>query len=114
MLLGAPLAPHRCHCPLAVAKSKSVLAFFRSITRLLCRSLSLLIFTASAAPSLAFEPLQKSFNDTPAEASLDLNAEDVDFSSDDLRRAESLTVPPAAPGEKGRAPNGYSLLDVGF
>ena len=84
------------------------------MTRLLCRFLSLLIFTASAAPSLAFEPLQKSFNDTPAEASLDLNVEDVDFSSDDLRRAESLTVTPAAPGEKGRAPNGYSLLDVGF
>ena len=59
------------------------------MTRLLCGSLSLLIFTASAVPALAFEPLQKSFNDTPAEASLDLNVEDVDFSSDDLRRAES-------------------------
>ncbi len=84
------------------------------MTRLLCRSLSLLIFTASAAPGLAFEPLQKSFDATPADASVDLNAEDVDFSSDDLRRAESLNVTPAAPGEKGRAPKGYSLLDVGF
>ena len=108
MLLSAPLAPHRCHCPLVVAKSKLVLAFLRSMIRLLCRFLSLLIFTASAAPVLAFEPLQKSFNATPAEASLDLNAEDVDFSSDDLRRAESLTVTPAVPGEKGRVPNGYS------
>ena len=78
------------------------------MTRRLCRSLSLLILTASAAPALAFEPLQKSFNPTPAAASIDLNVEDVDFSSDDLRRAESLTVTPAAPGEKGRAPNGYS------
>ena len=84
------------------------------MTRRLCRSLSLLILTASATPALAFEPLQKSFNPTPAAASIDLNVEDVDFSSDDLRRAESLTVTPAAPGEKGRAPNGYSLLDVGF
>ena len=84
------------------------------MTRRLCRSLSLLILTASAAPALAFEPLQKSFNPTPAAASIDLNVEDVDFSSDDLRRVESLTVTPAAPGEKGRAPNGYSLLDVGF
>ena len=82
--------------------------------RLLCRSLSLLILMASAAPALDFEPLQKSFNDTPADASADLNAEDVNFSSDELRRGESLTVTPAAPGEKGRAPKGYSLLDVGF
>ena len=84
------------------------------MTRLLCRSLFLLILTTSAAPALAFEPLQKSFDATPQEASSELSVEDVDFSSDELRRAESLTVTPAAPGEKGRAPKGYSLLDVGF
>ena len=41
-----------------------------------------------------------------------LSVEDVNFSSDELRRAQSLSVTPAAPGEKGRAPKSYSLLDV--
>ena len=82
--------------------------------RLLCRCFSLMIVTAGVAPAFGFEPLQKSFDVTPQEASSELNVEDVDFSSDELRRAESLTVTPAAPGEKGRAPKGYSLLDVGF
>ena len=82
--------------------------------RLHCRCFSLMIVTAGMAPALAFEPLQKSFDATPQEASSELSVEDVDFSSDELRRAESLTVTPAAPGEKGRAPKGYSLLDVGF
>tara|TARA_B100001173_G_C15994563_1_gene550460 strand:+ start:453 stop:629 length:177 start_codon:yes stop_codon:yes gene_type:complete len=58
-----------------------------------------MILTASTAPALAFETWQKSFNPSPAEASIDFNIEDVDFSSDDLRPAESLTVTPAAPGE---------------
>ena len=80
----------------------------------LCRFLTVVIMTASAAPVLAFEPLQKSFNATPQDASSELSVEDMKFSSDDLREAESLTVTPAAPGEKGRAPKGYSLLDVGF
>ena len=84
------------------------------MTRLLYRSLSLLILAASAAPGQAFEPLQKSFNATPQESTSSLNVEDVNFTSDDLRKAESLMVTPAAPGEKGRAPKGYSLLDVGF
>ncbi len=81
---------------------------------LLCRCFSLLIFTAGVAPAFAFEPLQKSFDATPQDASSELSVEEVDFSSEDLRQAESLTVTPAAPGEKGRAPKGYSLLDVGF
>ncbi len=81
---------------------------------LLCRCFSLLILTAGVAPALAFEPLQKSFDATPQDASSELSVEEVDFSSEDLRQAESLTVTPAAPGEKGRAPKGYSLLDVGF
>ena len=51
-----------------------------TFTHLLCRSLSLLIWMASPATALAFEPLQKSFDETPVEASLDLNVEDVDFS----------------------------------
>ena len=81
---------------------------------LLCRCFSLLIVTAGVAPAFAFEPLQKSFDATPQDASSELSVEEVDFSSEDLRQAESLTVTPAAPGEKGRAPKGYSLLDVGF
>ena len=84
------------------------------MTRLLCRCCSLLIFTAGGAPAFAFEPLQKSFDATPQDASSELSVEEVNFTSDDLRRAESLSVTPAAPGEKGRAPKSYSLLDVGF
>ncbi len=84
------------------------------MTRLLCRCFSVMILTAGVAPVFAFEPLQKSFDATPQEASSELSVEDVNFSSEELRSAESLTVTPAAPGEKGRAPKGYSLLDVGF
>jgi len=39
-----------------------------------------LILKAIAAPALAFELLQKSFNHKPPEASIDLNVEEVDFS----------------------------------
>ena len=84
------------------------------MNRLLCRCFSLLIFTAGVVPAFAFEPLQKSFEATPQDASSELSVEEVDFSSEDLRQAESLTVTPATPGEKGRTPKGYSLLDVGF
>ncbi len=84
------------------------------MARLLYPYFSLLIITAGVAPAFAFEPLQKSFNPTPQESSSELGVEDVNFSSDDLRQGESLTVTPVAPGEKGRAPKGYSLLDVGF
>ena len=84
------------------------------MTRLLCRCCSLLILTAGVVPAFAFEPLQKSFDATSQDASNELSVEDVTLSAEDLRTAESLTVTPAAPGEKGRAPKGYSLLDVGF
>ena len=84
------------------------------MTRLLWPYFSLLIITAGLAPVFAFEPLQKSFDATPQEAFSELSVEEVNFTSDDLRRAESLSVTPAAPGEKGRAPKSYSLLDVGF
>ena len=80
----------------------------------LSRYLLLVVLTLSASPGFAFEPLQKSFDPTPQESTSSLNVEDVKFTSDDLRKAESLTVTPAAPGEKGRTPKGYSLLDVGF
>ena len=83
------------------------------MTRLLCRCCSLLILTAGVAPAFAFEPLQKTF-DSSQESSIEFSVEDVNFTSEDLRRAESLSVTPAAPGEKGRAPKSYSLLDVGF
>ncbi len=73
-----------------------------------------MILTAGVAPAFAFEPLQKSFDATSQEASSELSVEDVDFSSDELRRADSLTVTAAAPGEKGRPQKGYSHLDVGF
>ena len=84
------------------------------MTRLLCRCFALMIVTAGVAPALAFEPLQKSFDATPPDASSELSVEDVNFSSDELRQAESLTVTPAAPGEKGRAPKGYSFLNMGL
>ncbi|MBT66926.1 MAG: hypothetical protein CMN98_07290 [Synechococcus sp. NP17] len=84
------------------------------MTRLLCRCFSLLILTAGVSPAFAFEPLQKSFNATPVEESIDVSAEQVHFSSADLKRSETTSASPAAPGEKGRAPKGYSLLDLGF
>ena len=84
------------------------------MTCLLCRCFALMIVTAGVAPAFAFEPLQKSFDATPQDASSELNVEDVNFSSDELRQAESLTVTPAAPGEKGLAPKGYSLLNMGL
>ena len=84
------------------------------MTRQLCSCFSVLILTSGVAPAFAFEPLQKSFDATSQDASNEVNVEDMKFSSDDLREAESLTVTPAAPGEKGLAPKGYSLLDVGF
>ncbi|AKN60088.1 hypothetical protein WB44_01970 [Synechococcus sp. WH 8020] len=80
----------------------------------LCRFLTVVIMTASAAPVLAFEPLQKSFDATAQDASSEVIVEDMNFSSDDLGEAESLTVTPAAPGERGRAPKGYSLLNMGL
>ena len=82
------------------------------MTCLLCRCFALMIVTAGVAPAFAFEPLQKSFDPTRQEASSELSVGEVDCSSDELRRAESSTVTPAAPVEKGRAPKGYSLLDV--
>ena len=84
------------------------------MTRLFCLCFSLMIVTAGVAPALAFEPLQKSFDATSQDASSEVNVEDMNFSSDDLREAESLTVTPAAPGERGRAPKGYSLLNMGL
>ncbi len=80
----------------------------------LCRFLTVAIMTANAAPVLAFEPLQKSFDATSREASSEVNVEEMNFSSDDLGEAESLTVTPAAPGERGRAPKGYSVLNMGL
>lgn len=80
----------------------------------LSRYFLLFVLMLSASPGFAFEPLQKSFDATPQESTSSLNVDDIEFTSDDLRKAESLTVTPAAPGEKGRAPKGYSLLDVGF
>ena len=59
------------------------------MTRLLCRCFALMIVTAGVAPAFGFEPLQKSFDATPQEASSQLSVEDVNFSSDELRQAES-------------------------
>ncbi len=84
------------------------------MTRLLGRCFSLLILTAGVAPAFAFEPLQKSFSTTPVEESIDISAEQVHFSSDDLKRSQTSSASPVPPGEKGRAPKGYSVLDVGF
>ncbi len=80
----------------------------------LYRFLPIVIMTACAAPVLAFEPLQKSFDTTSEDASSEVNVEDMNFSSDDLGEGESLTVTPAAPGERGRTPKGYSFLNMGL
>ena len=85
-----------------------------TMTRLLSSCFFSLILTAGLSPAFAFEPLQKSFNGTPVEESIDVSAEQVHFSSDDLKRSQTSSASPVPSGEKGRAPKGYSLLDVGF
>ena len=90
------------------------------MTRLFGCALPLLVTAAVIAPASAMEPLQRSQPNGPAVAAnstaLDLSSEQAHFSGSTARLGQtSTTTPsPAAPGEKGRVPQGHSLLDLSF
>ncbi|EAU74252.1 hypothetical protein [Synechococcus sp. RS9916] len=88
--------------------------------RLFGCALSLLATAALIAPVSAMEPLQRSQSNSPAVATtssgLDLSSEQAHFSGSTTRLGQTSTssAAPAAPGEKGRVPQGHSLLDLSF
>ena len=90
------------------------------MVRLFGCALSFLATAVLIAPVSAMEPLQLSQSNSPAVASnstaLDLSSEQVHFSGSTARlgQASPATSSPAAPGEKGRVPQGHSLLDLSF
>ena len=90
------------------------------MARLFGCALSLLVTAAVIAPASAMEPLQRSQSNSPAVASnstaLDLSSEQAHFNGSTARfgQASPATSSPAAPGEKGRVPQGHSLLDLSF
>ena len=83
-------------------------------------ALSCLATAALIAPVSAMEPLQRSQAHSPAvpttTAGLELTSEQAHFSGSTARLGQTSTsIPsPAAPGEKGRVPQGHSLLDLSF
>lgn len=90
------------------------------MVRLFGCALSLLATAALIAPVSAMEPLQRSQTNSPAVATttsgLDLSSEQAHFSGSPARLGQTSTssAAPAAPGEKGRVPQGHSLLDLSF
>ena len=90
------------------------------MVRLFGCALSFLATAVLIAPVSAMEPLQRSQANSPAVAAnttaLDLSSEQAHFSGSTARLGQtSTTTPsPAAPGEKGRVPQGHSLLDLSF
>ena len=83
-------------------------------------ALSFLATAVFIAPVSAMEPLQRSQANSPAVATtstgLDLTSEQAHFSGSTARlgQTSTSTSSPAAPGEKGRVPQGHSLLDLSF
>ena len=83
-------------------------------------ALSFLATAVFIAPVSAMEPLQRSQANSPAVATtstgLDLTSEQDHFSGSTARlgQTSTSTPSPAAPGEKGRVPQGHSLLDLSF
>lgn len=90
------------------------------MVRLFGCALSLLATAAWIAPVSAMEPLQRSQANSPTVATttsgLDLSSEQAHFSGSTARLGQTSTssAAPAAPGEKGRVPQGHSLLDLSF
>lgn len=90
------------------------------MVRLFGCALSLLATAALIAPVSAMEPLQRSQANSPTVATttsgLDLSSEQAHFSGSTARLGQTSTssAAPAAPGEKGRVPQGHSLLDLSF
>ena len=90
------------------------------MARLFGCALSFLATAALIAPVSAMEPLQRSQANSPTVATttsgLDLSSEQAHFSGSTARLGQTSTssAAPAAPGEKGRVPQGHSLLDLSF
>lgn len=90
------------------------------MARLFGCALPLLVTAAVIAPASAMEPLQRSQANGSAVAAntttLDLSSEQAHFSGSTahLGQASPAMSAPAAPGEKGRVPQGHSLLDLSF
>ena len=90
------------------------------MVRLFGCALSFLATAALIAPVSAMEPLQRSQANSPTVATttsgLDLSSEQAHFSGSTARLGQTSTssAAAAAPGEKGRVPQGHSLLDLSF
>jgi len=88
------------------------------MARLSGYALSLLTLAVLATPVMAMEPLQRSSANASFVAittPLDLSSEQAHFSATKtLSSKQSAQDAPAAPGEKGRVPQGHSLLDLSF
>ena len=87
------------------------------MVRALGGALTLMVAAVAMAPVSAMEPLQRS---TPAVATaptaLDLASEQDHFSASSGLQggAGNRRNTPAAPGEKGRVPQGHALMDLSF
>lgn len=85
-------------------------------------AISLSAMVVLATPVMAMEPLQRSIAQSSGQSSalasttpLDLSSEQAHFSTTKtLSSEQSAQKAPAAPGEKGRVPQGHSLLDLSF
>jgi len=85
-------------------------------------AMSLSAMVVLATPVMAMEPLQRSTAQSSGHSSafastmpLDLSSEQAHFGSTKaLSSQQTANDVPAAPGEKGRVPQGHSLLDLSF
>lgn len=90
------------------------------MVRALAGALTLMVAAVAMAPVSAMEPLQRSRADAPAVATaptaLDLASEQDHFSASSGLQggAGNRRNTPAAPGEKGRVPQGHALMDLSF
>ena len=81
-------------------------------------SLALIAVAVAMTPVSAMEPLQRSRTDSVSSApiALDLTSEQDYFGASSAQREGVVQGPstPAAPGEKGRVPQGHALVDLSF
>ena len=81
-------------------------------------SLALIAVAVAMTPVSAMEPLQRSRTDSVSSAliALDLTSEQDYFGASSANREGVAQDPrtPAAPGEKGRVPQGHALVDLSF
>lgn len=92
------------------------------MARFSCCAVSLLTLGVLATSAMAMEPLQRSAAKSSGQSSafanttpLDLSSEQAHFGSTKaLSNQQTANDVPVAPGEKGRVPQGHSLLDLSF